>query len=157
MEKMEQPEKKGFFYSNTVKMVLVGALTLVLLIPLALVKDLINERFERQNEVVLETTKKWGENVYFYGPIIKVPYKEYTESISVDEKTKVATTRRTVHIEYAYFFPETLDNLSDVKTKVLKRSNYESAVFTSDMKFNENYIRPDFTQKNIADTDIQWD
>ncbi len=156
MDTQETPQK-SFFYSNTAKMIMVGLLTLILLIPLAFVQSLIQERFNRQKEVVTETTEKWGENVYFYGPIIKIPYKKYTETVSINEKTKEAVTQKTSQIEYAYFFPETLNNLSDVRTKVLKRSNYESAVFTSNMKFDGSYVRPDFSSRSIPDSDILWD
>jgi inner membrane protein len=151
----EKPE--GFFQSNTAKMIMVGLLTLVLLIPLQLVKGLIEERALRQNEVVDEINQKWGESVYFYGPILQIPYKTYSETITVDQKTKAAVTQKTASIQYAYFFPEVLNNQSNVGTKLKKRNNYESVVFTSEMKFSGNYVAPDFSPENIPDGDIQWD
>ncbi|HEY0046002.1 MAG TPA: cell envelope integrity protein CreD [Flavobacterium sp.] len=156
METTQQP-RPSFFQSTTAKLMLVGILTLVLLIPLAFVQELIEERSQRQKEVVAETTQKWGSTVYFYGPILKVPYKTYVETVTVNEKTKVATTNRTAAIQYAYVFPETLDNKSAVTTKVLKRSNYESVVFNAKMKFTGNYVKPDLSAKNISDADILWD
>ena len=75
MENPENQESQNFFQSATAKMFMIGLLTLVLLIPLVFVNNLIIERSERQKEVVSETADKWGESVYFYGPIIKVPYK----------------------------------------------------------------------------------
>jgi len=156
---MENPQEEHtpFLQSNTAKMIMVGLLTLVLLIPLQFVKSLIEERASRQKEVILETGEKWGESVYFYGPIVKVPYKTYTETISVNEKTNERTTEKTAATEYAYFFPDELKNQSKVNTKVLNRSNYESVVFTSDMKFQGKYSKPDFSSKNIPDADILWD
>ena len=71
----DQTENKSFFQSSTAKMMMVGILTLVLLIPLFFVQDLITERSFRQKEVVSETTSKWGGGVYVYGPILKIPYK----------------------------------------------------------------------------------
>ncbi len=156
METPQEDQNTGFFHSNTAKMIMVGLLTLVLLIPLELVKNLINERSIRQKEVITETGEKWGESVYFYGPIVKVPYKTYTETVLVNDKNE-KTTQKKASVEYAYFFPETLQNRSDVKTKVLNRSNYESVVFTSDMKFEGSYPKPDFSSKNITDADILWD
>ena len=46
--------------SNTFRLVLIGALTLVLLIPLLLVQNLVRERKERQQEVINEIDSKWG-------------------------------------------------------------------------------------------------
>lgn len=157
---METPENEtptGFFQSNTARMIMVGLLTLVLLIPLELVKNLIEERANRQKEVITETSGKWGESVFFYGPIVKIPYKTYSEVVSVNQKTKEAVTQKTASTEYAYFFPNMLTNTSAVTTKALKRSNYESVVFTSKMTFEGDYITPDFSSRNIPDEDIQWD
>lgn len=153
---MEAPQKTivGLFQSNTVKMIMVGFLTLVLLIPLALVQDLIDERSKRQDEVVNEISSKWGENVYFYGPVLKVPYKTYEESVSVVGKQ--AVTQRKATVSYAYFFPEKLAASTDVKTKVRSRNNYESVLYTAAMKFTGNYNRPDFSSKSIPDADIMW-
>ena len=51
----DQIDNKSFFQSSTAKMMMVGILTLVLLIPLFFVQDLITERSIRQKEVVSET------------------------------------------------------------------------------------------------------
>ena len=97
-------------------MIMVGILTLVLLIPLALVQKLIVERSVRQKEVISETTSKWGSSVYFYGPILKIPYKDPMTGIN----------------NYAYFFPENLNNKSEVTmVKPLERSIYKSNVLNN--------------------------
>ncbi|MBF6609016.1 MAG: cell envelope integrity protein CreD [Flavobacterium sp.] len=151
-----QNEKWGFLHSATARMMMVGLLVLVLLIPLEFVKSLIDERAQRQKEVISETTDKWGESVYFYGPMIKVPFKIYTETVSVNEVTKEAVTQKTSQTEFAYFYPETLNNKTKVSTKVLHRSNYESVVFNAQMAFDGHYIRPDFASRDIQDEDIDW-
>ncbi|WP_035654472.1 inner membrane CreD family protein, partial [Flavobacterium saliperosum] len=86
--------KGSFLQSTTAKMIMVGVLTLVLLIPLQYVKELIYERSERKKEVVSEVTQLWGEDVFFYGPILKVPYKSYTETAVLDSKTKQTVIQR---------------------------------------------------------------
>ena len=95
---MQQEPKVSFFQTTTAKMIMVGILTLVLIIPLALVQELIVERSQRQKEVITETTAKWGNSVYFYGPILKVPYKDPMSGAN----------------NYAYFFPETLYKYTEV-------------------------------------------
>ena len=99
---------QGFFQSNTAKIIMVGLLVFILLIPLQYVKSLINERAQRQEEVVDDINQKWGGSVYFYGPILKVPYTTYEETRLVNEKTKQVTFQRTPSTEYAYFFPDEL-------------------------------------------------
>lgn len=148
---------QSFWQSSTAKIILVGLLTLVLLIPLQYVKSLINERAERQEDVVTEINQKWGGNVFFYGPVLKVPYKQITETTNIDPATKKAVTQQKAFREYAYFFPENLKMTAGVPTKGLNRNNYESAVFDSKMNFKGNYTTPDFTSQNIGDTNVEWE
>jgi inner membrane protein len=141
-QEVQETEQKSFFQSNTAKMIMVGILTLVLIIPLAFVQNLISERSLRQKEVVSETTEKWGESVYFYGPILKIPYKDPITS----------------KINNAYFFPEQLTNTSNTEIKTpLQRSIYKSNVFTTKMTFTGNYIQPNFSKKSIPNENIYWD
>lgn len=151
------PEQQpGFLQSTTAKIIMVGLLTLVLLIPLELVKGLIYERSERQKEVVNEINQKWGESVYFYGPVLKVPYKTFADTRFVDELTNKVTYRKTAVTEYAYFFPDELNAAADVTTAPKNRANYESVVYTANMDFTGRYSKPDFSQPNIAPENIDW-
>ncbi|MCV9929182.1 cell envelope integrity protein CreD [Flavobacterium sp. LS1R49] len=157
METQETPKSNSIFQSNTAKMIMVGLLTLFLLIPLEYVKSLISERSSRQNGVIAEINDKWGQDVYIYGPILKIPYTSYEETVTVNEKTKETVKQKVASTKYAYFFPEELDINSDTNTKILNRNNYEAAVFTTNMKFKGNYVQPNFGIKNIANENIQWD
>lgn len=68
MEQQENPTtevKQGFFQSTTAKMIMVGFLTLVLLIPLFFVQDLISERSMRQKEVTEEVSTLWEKKLIF--------------------------------------------------------------------------------------------
>lgn|SRR5690606_5232669 len=87
---MEKQEKNLFSFLNTAtaRFILVGILTLLLLIPLEFVRQLISERKHRQQEVIAEVNDKWGEEVIIYGPILKVPYKVYSETIIVDQNNE---------------------------------------------------------------------
>ena len=155
-ENYQKPQ--GFFQSNTAKIIMVGLLVFILLIPLQYVKSLISERAQRQEEVVDDINQKWGGSVYFYGPILKVPYTTYEETRIVDEKTKLVTFQRTPYTEYAYFFPDELkSNINvDVDAEGKKRGIYKSVVYTSKMDFKGSYTSPDFTGKDIKEEDIKW-
>ena len=151
-------KQTNFFQSNTAKIIMVGFLTLVLLIPLQFVKNLIMERSDRQKEVVAETSSKWGENIYFYGPILKIPYETHIESKVYDPRTKEHVSSIATELHTAYFFPEELKNRSVVTmVKPLQRSLYKSNVFTAEMDFTGSYIHPNFKINNIPNEDIQWD
>ncbi|RTY89101.1 cell envelope integrity protein CreD [Flavobacterium sp. GT3R68] len=157
MENNENQNPISFFQSNTAKIIMVGLLTLILLIPLEYVKNLISERAQRQKEVIAETNDKWGGNIFFYGPILKVPYTYFDETLTENATTKVTVKQKTAHTAFAYFFPEMLKAKSDVTTKALNRNNYESVVFSSKMKLTGHYIQPNFSNRNIPNENIQWD
>lgn len=156
---MQENQNKGsFFQSTTAKMMMVGLLTLVLLIPLEFVKDLISERSQRKQEVTDEVTQLWGKDVLFYGPMLQIPYKTYEEYNVTNPKTKVVTIEKKAIISYAYFFPEKLNNTSNVKKNTsLKRGIYNNVVFTANMNFDGYFTKPNFEKLGINEEDLIWD
>ncbi len=154
----ENQNKASFFQSTTAKMMMVGLLTLVLLIPLEFVKELILERSQRKKEVVDEVAQLWGKDVYFYGPIMSVPYKTYEEYDVIDSKTKTVTIQKKAIIKQAYFFPEKLNNKSNIKKNTtLKRGIYNNVVFSANMNFDGYFGKPNFEKLGIATEDLLWD
>ena len=155
----QQQNKFGHWVktSITARMLMVGFLVIILLIPLSYINSLINERAIRQNDVVNEINGKWGNNVLVYGPMLKIPYKTYIETSIYNDKTKTYLKETKMQINYAYIFPEKLKTDVDVNSKTLKRGNFESAVFTTNMKLSGNYIPTDLTAKGIKAEDIIWD
>ena len=146
------------FQSTTAKMIMVGFLTLALLIPLFFVQDLIKERSARQKEVVSEIAELWGKEVSFYGPILQIPYKTFKETTIVDAKTKQVSIQRNSTVMNAYFFPEKLNNTSQVKKNTsLKRGIYNNVVFTTDMIFDGNFGKPNFEKLGIKEEDVYWE
>ncbi len=143
--------------SITAKLILMSALTLLLMIPLTLIQDLIQERKTRQESVALELNAKWGNEVLLYGPILKVPYKTYEESVKFNETTQQTEKYQKTIIQHAYFFPKTLDINTDVETIQKKRNNFDTTVFTADMRTSGSFDIPDFSMKAVAQEDIVWD
>lgn len=157
-QEFQDPETKSFFQSTTAKMIMVGALTLFLLIPLFFVQDLIKERSQRKSEVVDEISNLWGSDVAFYGPILRVPYNTYENVNVIDQKTGVSTLQRRATTNYAYFFPNELTNTSKVKkNESLKRGIFNPVVFTADMNFKGNFTTPNLAKLNISEESVQWD
>ena len=156
-QEYQQPEEKTFFQSTTAKMLMVGFLTLVLLIPLFFVQNLISERSQRKMEMVDEVTDLWGKDVLFYGPVLRIPYTTYEAYNVTNPKTGVTTIERKAVNNYAYFFPNELKNTSNIKkNESLKRGIFNHVVFTADMNFKGNFSMPNFSKLGIADEYIQW-
>jgi inner membrane protein len=156
-ENQNHPEK-SFFQSNTAKMLMVGFLTLVLLIPLFFVQNLISERSIRKTEMVDEVTTLWGKDVLFYGPTLRIPYTSYDTYNVTNQQTGVITIEKEAVTKYAYFFPNELKNTSNIKkNESLKRGIFNHIVFTADMNFKGNFSNPNFTKLGIPAENIQWD
>lgn len=156
MESKKQKIGNWFRTSISAKMLMVGFIFLVLMVPLGIVEDLIRERGFRQTEVIQEINEKWGNEVVLFGPIIKVPYRTYKEEKTYDatNKTYIKTYEEVYH--HAYFFPENLDIQANVDTKQLKRGIYESVVFTTDVNISGSFGAFDFGQREIPEKDILW-
>jgi inner membrane protein len=158
METQFNQLKNSFFQSTTVKMAVVGFLTLILLIPLQFVKNLISERSMRKKEVIEEVSNLWGKDIYFYGPILKIPYKSYEEYNITNPKNGTVTIEKKVTTKSAYFFPESLTSKTNAKKNTsLKRGIYNNVVFTANMNFKGNFKQLNFEKIGIKAEDLLWD
>lgn len=154
----EKKEEVGFFQSTTAKLMMVGALTIVLLLPLAFVQDLISERNQRKTEIMDEVSTIWGKDIMFYGPILKVPYKSNVSTKIINEKTGAITLQNDSKTNYAYFFPNELKNKTNVlKNEKLKRGIYSPIVFNANLNFEGNFSNLDFAKMGISEENIYWD
>lgn len=141
--------------SITARMIMVGFLILMLLIPLSYIESLITERMYRQKEVVNEINQKWGKEVLLYGPILKVPYKTY--HIKSITKGKLVEKETIEEINYAYFFPEKLNINSTINPEEKKRGIYKTAVYKSTIDVSGSFTKPDFSELDIKEKDILWE
>jgi inner membrane protein involved in colicin E2 resistance len=72
------PKSQPFFarrHRTILKLLGVGALVLVLLIPLAMITGVLNERLQRRNEAVADITSSWGKEQNVIGPMLGIPYQ----------------------------------------------------------------------------------
>ncbi len=159
---MEQPEKnqnkfvKWLKTSLTIKMFIVGFLTLILLIPLTYVSSLIEERQDRQESVVKDINEKWGEEVLLYGPVLEIPYLTYTEIVKKDSETKTVYTERTAHMNYGYFFPKDLNVDASLAPEIKSYGIYNSVVYSGTIQLNGHFPKPDFKELSVPETNILW-
>lgn len=157
---MEQQPNKFLHWlktSSTAKMFMIGFLSFILLIPLFYIENLIRERSYRQKTVINEISKQWGNEVVVYGPILKIPYKVFTEKTITDAKSKKVTTETLESVKYGYFFPDELNINATINPEEKKRGIYKTAVFNSNIKFNGNFKTFNFNKIEVKPKDILWD
>jgi inner membrane protein len=157
MEKQQNKFGNWVKTSLTARMLMIGILIIVLLIPLSYIESLITERATRQESVVNEINEKWGNEVLLYGPILKIPYKTYSEKIITVANSKENRTEKIESINYAYFFPKKLDMKANINPEEKKRGIYKTSVYKSEIAIIGNFEKPDFSSIDIKDEDILWD
>lgn len=106
------------------KLLGVGALVLVLLIPLAMITGVLSERLHRRNDAVADITSSWGREQNMIGPLLGVPFqyklKMVKEVPAPDGKVERREAEETATAN-AFFLPETLNVSGNVQMQKLHR------------------------------------
>jgi inner membrane protein len=145
--------------SVLIKLLGIGGLILILLIPLAMISSVLHERLARRNEAVEEITASWGKTQQLIGPVLGIPYQyripTFADMPGPDGRVIRHQTEQTATAT-AYFLPETLNVSGDVQTQKLHRGIYEAAVFRARLDMSGRFLAPDFASLKIAAADVLW-
>lgn len=137
------------------KLLVILVLTLFLLIPLAWVQELIDERVARDQEVSREISSKWGGPQIISGPIIGIPYVyQYT----TDKKDEKGITNVETHVvsDYVFLAPGKLQVKSQVDPEVRKRGIYQSIVYNAAVDLTGNFGAIDLNKVGLSTADLRW-
>jgi len=140
--------------SITIRLITIGILILLLLIPVSMVESIIREREYRKEEAIKEVSSKWGEQQTIKGLMLTIPYKTYTKVYEGDKTDKF---RMVESIGYAHFLPEVLDITGDITPEVRYRGIYEVIVYNSKVNLKGNFLTPSFKDWKIDKTNIMWE
>lgn len=123
------PPRRKFSDTISFKILFLVILTLVLLIPGAIITSIIDERDDRQNETVQNISAQWGYPQTVTGPMLVIPYrKSETKKDSVgfvtilpsamnyDAKLESQTLRRGIYEDVVYNSKITIDGAFDLST-----------------------------------------
>jgi len=135
-------------YSALIKVGTIGFLVLVLIIPTAMIMNLISERQARRNEATNEVSSKWGNEQTLVGPVLSVPFTTYDVN-KFGEKENVKSS-------YAFFLPEDLKFTGNILPEIRYRGIFQIVVYNAKLHCEGFYNKPDmqlFHEKNI---DIKW-
>lgn len=140
----------SFWESNKllIKGFVIGILILVMLIPAAIISDLVKERANRQQEVISEVSRKWAEPQTLVGPVLMLPYNART----TDSKGGTSITK-----SIAYFLPEKLNVKGTILPETRHRSIYEVMLYRSDLTLTGNFDNLNLASLNIHPEDVLWD
>jgi inner membrane protein len=144
METIKKSAEK-FSRSVTWKAILTAVISLFLLIPGAMISELILERKNRSEEAIANINNLWSNDQTITGPVLAVPYE-----MLIQEEKNTRTIRKTLNIT-----PENLD----IKANLIPREKYygiyKSILYESELAFTGNFPAVDF--QKIPVSRILWD
>lgn len=146
----ETIKKTGNVIRNfaTLKIVSIGILILVLLIPLYMTTSLLEERRYRRDDVVNEINQKWGDEQTLTCPFFAVPYKSFYK----DKNDALQYTTN-----YFYILPEKLDIKGEIFPHIRYRSIYKAILYNAQLEISGTFTVPKLEQLNIDAKNIIWE
>jgi inner membrane protein len=145
-------------FSLFLKIAGVGALILVLHIPLTMTHGVLRERRNYQQQAIDEIAGIWGRRQLVTGPVLAVPYSVKTQVV----RAKVVNGRA-VQIEetemagqVAYFLPESLIVTGTIDPEMRHRGIYDAVVYSTKLSFT-GWFQPDFAAAGIGAEQIDWE
>ena len=130
-----RPDRLGWLRrSMTMRAVLVAVLVLLLLIPLAMVQDLVREREYRKDEAVSNVSSTWGGSQTITGPLISVPYQATVRVDLGDGRSEMRNVT-----QYAHFLPEKLDVKTTLDPEKRHRGIYDVVVYKGHIELSASF------------------
>ncbi len=140
-------KRKGIQIS--LKLMMIGMLVLLLLIPKFMILELISERKYYNESVIEEQTKTWGGKQILTGPILKIPYLTQeieTEIVKGKERKKKTEVKKFLCVN-----PKELNYEGEVIMDSKNRNLYKAEVYQADLAIQGHFELPEKEALKIDD------
>lgn len=137
--------------SVTVKLLVIGFLAILLLIPMYQVTLLIGERQQRQRSVVAEIGRSWSGPQILGGPVLVVPYKKMVKTI-VDKVEKLE--EETYHL---YLLPDKVDLKAGTDIQLRHRGIFDAAVYEAKVDVTGYFGPLDLVKAEVKPEQVLWE
>ena len=145
--------KTNFLNSLSFKLIILGGLILLLLIPVSWVRGIINERQQRRSEAIAEVSSKWGREQTITGPVLSVPYNKEVKKYNSEKKAYEFITE----IKKLLILPESLNFNCEMIPEERYRGIFKVIVYKTLAKAEGSFIKPNLKELEISESDILWD
>ena len=130
------------------KIIFLFIFVLVLLIPLKLIGDLIDDRGDLYNQTITNIGNEWGKSQKIIAPVITISYTDTginnKDSVSNASNTKAVAV---VPVERKFvILPEELNATIEMKDEVRQRGIYNATVYNANMKLTGYFSSKDFPE-----------
>lgn len=136
--------------SITLKLFIIGILILFLLIPTAMLDDLIRGRQRLRDNAQVEVASKWGLTQEIGGPVISVPYREEV-IVTVDDEEKISYREG-----YAHFLPDDINIEGNLSPEQRSRGLFVVVLYNTKLKVNGTFRGFDAAALGLDRTTFQW-
>jgi inner membrane protein len=143
---MDTIPKKKITQSPMFKGITIAGLALILLIPSAMIEDLIRERQERSIETVQRINDKWSRSQTLCAPLLLIPYT----TTKLDSYKKEFTEEHTLHIT-----PKDLKITATLTPEERHYGIYKAILYKSDIHFEGNF--PELANLKIDNSVLHLD
>ncbi|RZK82268.1 MAG: cell envelope integrity protein CreD [Pedobacter sp.] len=138
--------------STATKLLLIGLLTLILLIPSSWIQSLISERESRNDEAIQEIAQKWSGNQSIEGPVMQLPIKTFAKVTDALGKVSYRESESTI-----YLLPENLTIKADANPEILHRGIFDAVVYNSKINLTGNFSNLELRKSGINPENVIWD
>jgi inner membrane protein len=134
--------------SPSERLVMMGVVFIILMVPLTMMYPVVQERTHRRDEVVTEISNLTGGAQTLGGPVLVIPYRHsWTDSAGRLQRGAAQ----------AHFLPESLDISGQLETETRDRSLFPVVIYRAHLKVQGQFARPDLTRVRPAPEEILWD
>ncbi len=152
--------RRGDSPSLLLRCLTIAGITLALLIPLAFVSDLVDERSDLQRGAVRNIAQLWGRSQTVSGPALIVPYEVWrmvSEKITDDDGKTRTVTRRVQQMEHKVVLPADLSFDAVLEPQTRHYGIYEYVVYTCPIAVRGKFRLPGAEVFDDQLVRILWD
>lgn len=137
----------------------VAVLALLMLVPIDMVRGVINERYASYESVVQQAGAEWGGEQTVIGPILLIPVTDRWSTLeTVQSETGDARQirREETRDDVVAVLPETLRIEASLDAERRQRGIYEAMVYTSPVTLKGRFTSPDVAAPPGRTRDVHW-
>ncbi len=138
--------------SKFLRVLVLGFLTLLLLIPVSSIRSVIVEREQTRNSAKAEIARQWGGAQTLMGPFLVLPYRTVREVEK--DGMKIIEEAGT---KYGVVLPEALDMSAQQNSEYRQRGIFTLPVYRGSAQIAGRFAKPSLAAIGVPDTAIYWE
>ncbi|HDZ41027.1 MAG TPA: cell envelope integrity protein CreD [Bacteroidetes bacterium] len=144
--KNESQNDIKWYETITFKMVLIGLMAIMFLVPLQLIRMLIQERAENSLAVQGQISREWSKAQTITGPVLNIPVIRSVRSGG----NRIAYENTLLHV-----MPDNLYIKGEINPRIRYKGIYESVIYEADLKLAGSFFLPPYI--NASDCELLWE